>query len=397
MRVVYAQQPFPASWSRSIFLAGPTPRREPPAESWRPRALALLAERGYDGVVFVPEPEDGSWPTSYQDQFDWEHRALHLADIIVFWVPRDLAAMPAFTTNVEFGYWVTSHKCVLGRPSEAPKNRYLDVLLEEVARERPQTTLEGTLEEAIARLGEGAHREGGERCVPLHLWRTPLFQSWYQALRAAGNRLDDARVRWTFYLPGPDQVFAAVLWVSVWVAAEGRHKSNEWIFGRTDICAVVLYQGPDTEGPFDWMGAEVVLVREFRAPGRTEDGFVHELPSGSSFKRGRTLAEIAAEEAAEETGLALSPERLVPIGSRQTSATVSTHHAHLFAAEISREEMEAVRAHASAQTALGNRDETERTVVEIATPAELFASGRVDWATLGMICQALLSRGALRA
>lgn len=37
----------------SIFLAGPTPR-ERGVVSWRPEAINLLQQFGYNGAVFVP-------------------------------------------------------------------------------------------------------------------------------------------------------------------------------------------------------------------------------------------------------------------------------------------------------------------------------------------------------
>ena len=38
----------------------------------------------------------------------WERIALTDATVILFWVPRKLPDMAAFTTNVEFGYWLHS-------------------------------------------------------------------------------------------------------------------------------------------------------------------------------------------------------------------------------------------------------------------------------------------------
>lgn len=112
---------------KSIFLAGPTPRDEA-VHSWRPYAIKLLREMGFDGVVYVPEYETGEVLHNYDNQIEWEWKALDQAGAILFWVPRNLETMPAFTTNVEFGYWVRDDRAFYGRPSSAVLVRYLDSL-----------------------------------------------------------------------------------------------------------------------------------------------------------------------------------------------------------------------------------------------------------------------------
>ena len=66
---------------------------------------------------------------------------------------------------------------------------------------------------------------------------------------------------------------------------------------------------------------------------------------------------------------------------------MSAHHAHLFAAEITNEELARLRA--SQATPHGAGD-TEQTWPEITTFGELRQRRLVDWATLGMIAQAAL-------
>lgn len=112
---------------KSIFLAGPTPRDEA-VHSWRPYAIKLLREMGFDGVVYVPEYETGEVLHNYDNQIEWEWKALDNAGAILFWVPRNLETMPAYTTNVEFGYWVRDDRAFYGRPSSAILVRYLDSL-----------------------------------------------------------------------------------------------------------------------------------------------------------------------------------------------------------------------------------------------------------------------------
>ncbi|GAA2158505.1 MULTISPECIES: nucleoside 2-deoxyribosyltransferase domain-containing protein [Glycomyces] len=378
--VVHANEDPPESWDAAVFLAGPLPRSvEVP--SWGPQAVAYLREQWrQDGrlVVFTPELREGVL-ADYTGQVAWEHRGLNRADVILFWVPRDLVTMPAFTTNIEFGTWFDSGKIVLGAPAAAPKNEYLQELA--AAAGAPVVdTLDQAVEAALGMIGGGARRTGGERSVPLHVWRTESFQSWHVAQRDAGNRLEDARVEWTFRV-GPERgcIFYWALHVQMWVAAEERVKSNEVVISRPDTSQVVLYRrGATLED------TTVVLVREFRSPAATKDGFVHELPGGSGTSG--TPAAQAVAEVREETGLAIAADRLRPLGSRQVAPTVIAHRAHLFAAEITADELDRLRAHQGTPHGAGG---TERTWIEISTYGDLLESGLVDWSTLGMVTRAL--------
>jgi hypothetical protein len=157
-------------------------------------------------------------------------------------------------------------------------------------------------------------RRGGERHVPLHIWRTEAFQAWYRQLCQAGHRLDEASVSWVFSSRGKG-VFAWVPRVRVWIAGEQRHKENEWFLGRPDIACAVLYHRPSGT---DLLDTRVVLVREFRSAARTRDGFVHELPGGSSWHTGASPIQVACTEVEEETCLRIAPERLRPLFRRTT-------------------------------------------------------------------------------
>lgn len=114
----------------SIFLAGPTYRAQPGEElqtGWRKDAISYLEKLGFQGDVFVPEWRDGKKPDewTYSRQVSWEGSHLKSATVILFWIPRDLKNLPAFTTNTEFGEWLNSGKIVVGAPDSAEKNEYL--------------------------------------------------------------------------------------------------------------------------------------------------------------------------------------------------------------------------------------------------------------------------------
>ncbi len=138
---------------KSIFLAGPTPRGKDNI-SWRKEACAILDKIGYKGIVYVPEYSSWKPKESYVDQAMWERIALSEATTIVFWIPRHLPDMPAFTTNVEFGYWLHTGKVIYGRPDDAEKIKYLDWLYELDYGEKPINNLSELLELAVIKSNE---------------------------------------------------------------------------------------------------------------------------------------------------------------------------------------------------------------------------------------------------
>jgi hypothetical protein len=372
VQVVYAQRELPTRCLASIFLAGPTPR-DAHTPSWRPEALALLRARGFAGAVFVPEPDDGRFRDDYDAQVAWETAALARADCVLFWVPRNLDAMPALTTNDEWGHLKDSGRVVFGAPPAAAKVRYQRWWAERLG-VAASDSLEATVDAALASLGtlgEGDVREGGACDVPLLVWRRPEFRRWYERLLAAGHRLDAARLLWTFRARRPPR--AVVLWalqVDVWITAESRAKRNEVLLGRGDLSATVLYRRG--AGLRD---SEVVLVREFRSAGSGPDGYVHELPAGSSW-RGADPRVTAAEEVDEECGLAVSPDALREVGARPLAATLCAHHAHAYALALDAEQMAALRA--SAGVPRGLAEHSEVTWVEVRCVGEILDARDVD-------------------
>ena len=124
MKIRYSQQDIPDELGQSIFLSGPTPRDDS-VISWRPQAIEILETLNFTGTVIIPENEGGERKWNYDDQIEWEWVGLKAATCIVFWIPRELVHMPAFTTNIEWGRWYESGKVVLGYPENTPKMGYL--------------------------------------------------------------------------------------------------------------------------------------------------------------------------------------------------------------------------------------------------------------------------------
>jgi len=183
--LVRCGEPLPANWSASVYLAGPA-AREPGGGSWRAVAASALAARWhFPGklVIFDPElpdrcePSYDCVPADLVDQARWEEEVLAAADIVAFWVPRDLHLMPGLNTNVKWGAWYATGRCVLAAPSRAPGNAYLRLTAQQhdvpVASDIP-----GMTEHVISSLGGGAERAGPSRQVPLLVWRTEAFRRW---------------------------------------------------------------------------------------------------------------------------------------------------------------------------------------------------------------------------
>jgi len=388
MQVVYTGEEMPQSFTKSIFLAGPTPRVEE-VPSWRPDALKLLDDMGYDGVVFVPEDREGGVHLDYDHQIDWEDKYLNVADCIVFWVPRDISPdstgfpkMPAFTTNIEWGTWADSGKVVLGAPEDAEKMMYLKHYAEEFKVPFTETLTE-TLKNAMDKVGEGAERSGGERYVPLFVWKLDSFQDWYQVQKDAGNTLEDAKLLFSFRPNFKDWVYLWILQVNIYVSEEDRFKTTDFVMARPDIPSVVMYNRAAS-----WENTQIITIKEYRPTASTPDGFVHELPSGSSNKA-KDDKEIASEEVHEETGFYLKPDRLKAHEARQLAPTFSAHKSHLYSVELTDEEVEWFKSQKDIPH--GVEKVSERTFVEVKTVQELLDENLVDWSTLGMIFSVLHS------
>lgn len=129
MKVIFAKEKLIRNkYKKTIFLAGPSPRNSA-LVSWREEAIELFEENKFEGTLLIPEHRELQEDEfNYIDQIDWEEEGLKMADIILFWIPRDLEIFPGFTTNVEWGYWTAKNpsKLVLGSPDDAPKMMYLN-------------------------------------------------------------------------------------------------------------------------------------------------------------------------------------------------------------------------------------------------------------------------------
>ena len=386
MHVVYANQRPPESWTSSIFLAGPTPRegRDTPAPpSWRPEALRMLEALGYNGVVFVPETEDGTFKHDYDDQIEWEEMCLNFADVILFWIPRELTAMPGFTTNDEWGYWkkCDPRKLVLGAPPDTPKVKYQRYYAEKLG-----IPFSERLAECVLRcyMRNEDVRTDGERYIPRHIWYSPSFQKWYRSQKNAGNTLNKGRVAWTHTTIPHQPPFFSVIHVDI-TTKNGERKDNEMIICRPDTSVIVLYHRHEED---ELLQTKVVLVEEFRSSVTNQSGRVLTLPGGSSLDQGKAPADVVSEECYEEVRVHIPTSYLTTHSTRQLDPSTLTHRAHLFSYQLNDEQLMEIEARADEP--MGIPELQEVTLRKVLTLGETLAHPDIDWSVKGMLAEVLL-------
>jgi nucleoside 2-deoxyribosyltransferase len=125
MNVIYTTEKYKAEHP-AIFLAGPSPRNDQ-TFTWRPQALEILEKLEFQGTVYNPEQRTPGCIDFSKSEYPaaWEHEAIWNSDVLVFWVPRHMEKLPAFTTNIEFGYFLAHPdareklKIIYGRPDSS--------------------------------------------------------------------------------------------------------------------------------------------------------------------------------------------------------------------------------------------------------------------------------------
>jgi hypothetical protein len=149
----------------TIFLAGPTVRgNQPHLVSWRFEAVSIFKSKGFDGNLIIPEFTDKTESDKYRYDIPvWEFYGLSESDVIMFWIPRTRELI-GLTTNHEHGYWMARDrsKVVYGRPDDAYRMTYLDIMWVEDAKRylSPKmkcpiyNTLEKTVDATLKLLGD---------------------------------------------------------------------------------------------------------------------------------------------------------------------------------------------------------------------------------------------------
>lgn len=384
MQIIYSDQPLPTSIEQTLFLAGPSIRDHKMID-WRRDAISYLESKKWQGIVFIPIPEAvflGQSPLdggSYDNQIKWERQARKMSDIILFWVDRSLDDNRlGLTTNFELGQDLNTGRVLYGRPDNSDKVRYTDRAVLEY-NIKPFNDLNTMIDRAIEIL-EPIPRQGGAVNVPANIYRHPSFQNWLFNLQTSGNRLDGADVI-SVFPHDPKNIFFFMLKVDVFIAAEMRHKTNEFITGRINTTTVIPYYRDEDR-------TLVVMVMEFRSASLAPEGIVIEFPSGAN--EGKFDCDNAVKELFEETGLSIKSSRLEACGSNQLASTIMTTTSSLYKVELTKEEMDMAWKHALTGRVFGEKGSSERTRVLVCDVRDVLTSG-ADFSTIGMLAMAGLS------
>ena len=179
------------------------------------QALSALADAGFsDGVVFLGD-------TAQHIDDKWRAQAQHCSDVIMAWLVTGDSETDRCCLTREIVEWVTTGKLFVGH-EESSWASHLTASVS-VARDLPALATS-----LFKKVKGGVLRQFAEREVPLMIWNTAAWGLWYENLRAVGNRLDGAKVVWTFRVgPGGAFVLFWAVHASIWVESESRHKSNE--------------------------------------------------------------------------------------------------------------------------------------------------------------------------
>lgn len=378
MTVVYSREDMPKDETKSMFLAGPVPRKEYEL-SWKNEALEILDSMGYNGVVYIPEnrnPEQKEGNFDLQAQLDWEYTCMCACDAIVFWIPREMRSdfeMIGLTTNVEFGRFLNSNKLFCGCPDEAPRMEYLKLISRD--KYKWHNTLEDTLKSVVQYLGRGMYREDEEIKIPLHIYKSKQFQNWYKQQLNVGNYLTGFNMEYEFVMPKAKQMFLEIFHPSVYIAKEDRVKDNEFVVARTDMSYILAYYKKE-----DIMDSEIVLCEEFRSPINNNEEMVFELPGGSSLNPNDDVLSTASKELEEETGLKLDKNRFKQVALKQSAATLCSHKIALFKVELTEEEINSLKKDNSIHGVLEDTEQIHLHVMKVSEALDM-----VDWTNTGMI------------
>lgn len=133
MKIIYSCEPI----TPSIFLGGLS-TSEPQVNSWRQAALKLLNDKGFDGIVYVPELRCKVAIRELEEQSRWERITIKDSSVVLMMVPP---IEPI--TSFDLGPYVQARKLILVYPT-------LESTHFEKLKERVNVPIFNTLDEAVS-------------------------------------------------------------------------------------------------------------------------------------------------------------------------------------------------------------------------------------------------------
>lgn len=109
---MYQDKELPTDGRESVFLEGPTSRKEHINHNYRSQQVSLLRGFGWDGWIFVPETRGlvqfygratGYDFTEKEYIHNWESSRIMASSRVSCWIPRDNEDQLGLNTNLELG------------------------------------------------------------------------------------------------------------------------------------------------------------------------------------------------------------------------------------------------------------------------------------------------------
>lgn len=107
----------------SVYLDGPLSVNlgSKGSISWRKKLIETFTIQGFNHVVIIPECKNPEYKPQYTHPsfYEWEVKAMKMATIIMFWIPRESGIFAGRDINDRWGQHKLQKNVILGHPSKA--------------------------------------------------------------------------------------------------------------------------------------------------------------------------------------------------------------------------------------------------------------------------------------
>jgi len=114
----------------SVYLDGPLSVTvgKKGSISWRKKLIETFTVQGFNHVVIIPECKNSDYKPQYTHPsfYEWEEKAMKMATIIMFWIPRESGIFVGRDINDRWGQHKLMKNVILGHPSKSEGMDYQD-------------------------------------------------------------------------------------------------------------------------------------------------------------------------------------------------------------------------------------------------------------------------------